>query len=130
MISHVIESKVEKGMPTSEEVNKLYRDYLHSISETARELPDELKAFRGLVAAVHKDGALSIKMKEFIALGIAIVAKCEACMVYHIKQAFGAGATRAEILETAGTSILMGGGPATGHLDLILAAVKTFESKV
>lgn len=116
-------------MPTAEEVNKMYRDYLHSISETSRELPDELKAFRGLVAAVHKDGALPIKVKELVALGIAIVVKCEACMVYHIKQAMGAGATRAEILETVGTSILMGGGPATGHLDLILASISTFEAK-
>ena len=116
-------------MPTTDEINQLYRSYLRSISDMARALPDELKAFRGLVAAVHKDGALTIKTKELIALGIAIVAKCESCMVYHIKQAISAGATKNEILETVGTSILMGGGPATGHLDLILAAVDTFEAK-
>ena len=116
-------------MPTAEDINQLYREYLRSISDMARALPDELKAFRGLVAAVHKEGALTIKMKELIALGIAIVAKCESCMVYHIKQAIGAGASKNEILETVGTSILMGGGPATGHLDLILAALKAFEAK-
>ncbi|MHA1839097.1 MAG: carboxymuconolactone decarboxylase family protein [Candidatus Ranarchaeia archaeon] len=116
-------------MPTKEEVNQLYREYLKSISDMARALPDELKAFRGLVAAVHKDGALTIKVKELIALGIAIVTKCRACMVYHVKQAVSAGAKRGEILETVGTSLLMGGGPATGHLDLVLASLEAFGAE-
>ena len=110
-----------------EKINELYRDYLRSINNMAQALPDEMKAFRGLVVAVHKDGALPIKVKELIALGIAVVVKCESCMVYHIKQAATAGATRGEILETVGTSILMGGGPATGHLDLILASLEAFS---
>jgi len=59
-----------------------------------------------------KDGVLSNKIKELIAVGIAVTIKCKYCIRFHVAEAIKAGANRAEILEAAGVSIFMGGGPA------------------
>ena len=57
------------------------------------------------------DGALSGKIKELIALGIAITVRCNGCISFHVQASLAAGATKEEIRETIGVAILMGGGP-------------------
>ena len=71
------------------------------------------KAFLAMEAAAFADGALSSKVKELIAVGIAVVLDCESCMQWHIQQAHQAGASREEIVEAVEVGIEMGGGPAT-----------------
>lgn len=58
-----------------------------------------------------KDGALTTKVKELIALGIAVSATCDYCIAIHVKKCFEAGVTREEIAEALGVAILMGGAP-------------------
>lgn len=70
-------------------------------------------AFRELVKATGTDGAVSHRHKELIALGIAIATRCEGCIAFHTRALVRLGATRAEILETIGVAIEMGGGPAS-----------------
>lgn len=84
-----------------------------SYGNLAKNCPDVMKGFGALHSASTKDGALSLKTKELIALGIAIVVKCKGCIQSHVKTAIDAGATREEIAETVGVAILMGGGPGT-----------------
>ena len=74
----------------------------------------------------YKDGALSLKTKELIALGIAIVVKCTGCIQSHVKTAIDAGATREEIAETVGVAILMGGGPGTVYGAMALDAMEQY----
>jgi AhpD family alkylhydroperoxidase len=71
------------------------------------------KAFLEMEKAAFSDGALPKKAKELIAVGISVVIDCESCMQWHIEQAAGAGATKAEVLEAIEVGIEMGGGPAT-----------------
>ena len=59
-----------------------------------------------------KDGVLTTKVKELIALGIAVCTTCDYCIAIHVKKCFDAGATKDEIAEVLGVAILMGGGPA------------------
>ena len=47
------------------------------------------------------------------AVGISVVIDCESCLEWHIREALQAGATEAQILESVGVGIEMGGGPAT-----------------
>ncbi|MFC1563671.1 carboxymuconolactone decarboxylase family protein [candidate division KSB1 bacterium] len=61
----------------------------------------------------YKEGALSGKEKELIAVGISVVINCESCMQWHIEQAVNKGATEREILEAIEVGIEMGGGPAS-----------------
>lgn len=69
------------------------------------------KAFLKVEQAAFKDGKLSKKYKELIALGISLAINCEPCMEHHINQALTSGASYDEIIETIGVSIEMGGGP-------------------
>lgn len=84
-----------------------------SYGKLSKYCPDTMKAFMNLHHEATKDGALSLKNKELIALGIAIVVKCVGCIQSHVKSALDAGATREEIAETVDVAIMMGGGPAT-----------------
>ncbi len=43
-------------------------------------LPEEMKAFRAFSGEVYKDGALTVKEKELVTLGIAISVRCEGCI--------------------------------------------------
>ena len=77
-----------------------------------------------LMPNVLKNGVLTTKQKEFIALGIAICAACDYCIAVHVKKCFEAGATREEIAETCGVAILMGGGPALTYSAFVMKAVE------
>ncbi|MEC3861513.1 carboxymuconolactone decarboxylase family protein [Mesobacterium sp. TK19101] len=74
-------------------------------------IPDTFAGFVAMEQAASADGALSKKQKEFIALGIAVAMRCEACIVSHAKALVSVGATREEVVEVLGTSIQMSGGP-------------------
>ena len=58
-----------------------------------REIPDSLKAFMGMFQGIMKEGALSLKGKELIALAIGLVVRCEPCIYAHVKKCVEAGAT-------------------------------------
>jgi len=63
-------------------------------------------------AIVMKDGALSTKMKELIAVSLSIAVRCEPCLKIHIQRAIKAGTTNDEIAEALAVATLMCGGPA------------------
>lgn len=75
------------------------------------ELPGAMGGFHALHQGALADGALDGRVKELIALGIAISVRCDGCIAYHVHDALDAGATRDEIVETIGVAVMMGGGP-------------------
>ena len=76
-------------------------------------VPETMAAFQGLMKAASKEGALSAKTKELMALAIAIAMRCEGCIVFHVQNAIRHGASRQEVAETIAVAVEMGGGPAT-----------------
>jgi AhpD family alkylhydroperoxidase len=70
-----------------------------------------MRGFSALAREALKPGALDVKTKELIAIGIAIATRCDGCIGFHAKAAIKAGATREEILETLSMAIYMGAGP-------------------
>jgi AhpD family alkylhydroperoxidase len=99
------------------------------IKELGREIPGPLAGFSQLHKQSVADGELSRKVKELIALAIAISVRCDGCIAYHVHDALGAGANRQEILETIGVALLMGGGPALMYGCEALEALEQFEAK-
>lgn len=79
--------------------------------DLGQEIPETMKAFGQLHKVTTADGVLSKKTKELIALAIAITVRCDGCIAFHVHDAIKANASTAEIAETIGTAILMGGGP-------------------
>jgi alkylhydroperoxidase/carboxymuconolactone decarboxylase family protein YurZ len=75
--------------------------------------PDFFETYNKLYAiSLGKKGRLSIKVKEFIALGIlAFKGSPTDVLTLHIQRAIKNGATRAEILEAFETMICEGGAP-------------------
>ena len=106
------------------ELNKRVHERMN---EYAVESPDVMKGFMELHDETMTDGALSKKVKELIALGIAICIRCDGCIAYHINDALKAGATHDEIAGTIGVAILMGGGPSVVYGSQALDALKEFE---
>ncbi len=87
--------------------------------------PDTMAAFKGLMAATAgREGELSVRMKELIALAIAITVRCDGCIAHHVKLCIEAGASRGEVVETIGVAQLMGGGPSTVYG---VEALKAFD---
>ena len=93
-----------------------------------RDLRGPMSAFAQLNGTTTAPGALDAKTKQLIALGIGITARCEGCIAYHVHDALLAGATREEILETMGISIMMGGGTAWVYACEALEALDQFAS--
>lgn len=96
-------------------------------------LGHELSAVMSGFASLHKSatakGALDTKTKELIALGIAIAIRCESCISFHVHDALKAGATHADVIETIGVAVMMGGGPAAMYACDAFTALQQFESK-
>ena len=86
-------------------------------------MPGVMGGFGKFSAEVLKDGALSTKTKELIAVALAVGLTCEYCIRFHVPKAVVAGANRAEILEAAGVSMMMAGGPAATYAAVILLEV-------
>jgi AhpD family alkylhydroperoxidase len=110
-----------------------YKAKLQQVRANAARLykaaPEPVKAFQSLVtAAVSKDGALSIRHKELIALAIAIATRCEGCIVHHVDAARRHGASREEVADTIAVAVEMGGGPATVYGATALAAFDEFAT--
>ncbi|MDH4148098.1 MAG: carboxymuconolactone decarboxylase family protein [Acidimicrobiia bacterium] len=105
-----------------------YRQLVRGFRTMERAQPDVMRAFTDLHRAALAEGALSTKTKELIALAIGIASRCEGCIAYHVRDALRAGATRAEIEETVGVAILMGGGPAAVYGSEAFDALAQFEA--
>lgn len=98
------------------------------LGELGQDLPGSLEAFGRLQQATFRDGALDVKTKELIALGIAIAGACDGCMAWHNAALRRIGASRAEIAEVAGVAIEMGGGMALYSAAKALAGFDQFDA--
>jgi AhpD family alkylhydroperoxidase len=76
-------------------------------------IPEVYSGHARMSAAAMRDGELPAKVKELIALTIAVTRECDGCVVAHAKGAAARGATAQEVAEALGVAILMNGGPGT-----------------
>ena len=105
------------------------RDHLEErLTQFGREMPGPMTGFARLHKKAMEGGALSAKVKEMMALAISIAVGCEGCIAYHTHDAVKVGATRAELLETIGVGLMMGGGPGSIYAAHALDAVEQFLS--
>src|SRR6185436_21117579 len=89
-----------------------------------RELaPNAYRAWLDFDAKSFKDGALPLKTKELIALGIAHITQCPWCIDAHACRARKAGETDQEIGEVIFVSMAMAAGAAWSHGGLTLQSL-------
>lgn len=92
-----------------------YKDLATTQSALHKNAPDMMGKFREVAKEALKEKHLSAKVKELMAIAIAVSTRCEDCILAHVRDAIKAGATIEEITETVEVAILMGGGPATAY---------------
>jgi AhpD family alkylhydroperoxidase len=76
--------------------------------------------------SVEEDGALPSKTKRLIALSLAVANGCEWCIALHVKGSLDAGATKDEMIEACFVAVLMAGGPAVFHIQLVMDAIERY----
>ncbi|WP_423800930.1 carboxymuconolactone decarboxylase family protein [Neobacillus sp. SAB-20_R2A] len=77
--------------------------------------PEQLNAFNDFNAAVFKEGALTVKEKEIIAVAIAHITQCPYCIDAHTRKAKSAGASLEELVEAAFVAAAVEAGGAVTH---------------
>jgi len=109
-------------------VNFNATDWSRSMAAMKQRTPDIAKAFGGFFQSLMKEGALTVREKELIALGIGIAMRCEPCIYSHVEKCLKVGATPEQILEAAGVAVVMQGGPVYTYIPEVIRAVEHYES--
>jgi AhpD family alkylhydroperoxidase len=122
-----LQQKKVHAMATARET---VQDFKKGMSILAAEMPETIPAMAGFMGAAAKDGALTYREKELVAIGVALYTRCPECIAVHCQKALEAGCTRAEILEAAGMAMVFGGGPVLGSsATLLLECLDEFGGK-
>src|SRR5260370_24131920 len=75
-------------------------------------IPDVYSGYKQLTAAaLGEGGELPPKIRELIALAIAVTRECDGCIAAHARGAANRGATAQEVADALGVAIAMNGGP-------------------
>ncbi len=106
------------------EAKEFYESIGGKIEKMKKNIPAVTTGFGTLFSKVMVDGALNLREKELIALGIGVAIKCPPCIMAHTKKCLEAGASKEQILEAAAVAVVMGGGPAYMHVPEVIEALE------
>jgi AhpD family alkylhydroperoxidase len=110
------------------EAKKYYEEGAARMLAVKSAVPDAVRGFGTLFQAVMKEGQLSVREKEHIAVGIGIALRCESCVYAHVQKAINAGSTRPQVMEVAQVAVMMQGGPAYTFLPVVVEALDALEA--
>jgi AhpD family alkylhydroperoxidase len=110
-----------------------HHEMLHDLAAAGRTLRDAIPGVyagyaRMSAAALGDGGVVPAKMRELIALAIAVTSECDGCIAAHARGAARHGATAQEVAETLGVAIAMNGGPGTVWAPRAYAAFQEFAA--
>jgi AhpD family alkylhydroperoxidase len=111
----------------SNDARSFYDRWSARMSHAKESAPEMARGFGTLYQSVMKEGALSQREKELVALGIAMAVRCDACIYTHAQKSLGAGATRQQIIEAATVAVMMQGGPAYTCLPKLVEALDALQ---
>jgi AhpD family alkylhydroperoxidase len=106
------------------DVEKFFEQWTADQLKVKQLAPEVMRGFGGLFQATMQAGALSVREKELIALGIAVAEVCMPCLNLHVEKCLHAGATAEQIHEAAGVAVMMRGGPAFTHVPEVIRALE------
>ena len=102
--------------------------YKEGLAAFTDKMPELVKQFNSFTEECFKEGALSQKTKQLIALGISIQTQDEYCIVYHTKGCLDQGCSEQEILEAVGVTAAFGGGASMSQgVTLVQECIQEFN---
>lgn len=109
-----------------------YHEVQAALRPQVRELRQLIPETWGGFAELHRHamapGELDTSVKELIALAISVIEACDGCIAAHARGAARHGATRQQVAEALGVTLLMDGGPASVYAPRALAAFDEFSA--
>jgi AhpD family alkylhydroperoxidase len=109
---------------------QITRDISANLKGLRRDIPETMQGFSALAQAATADGVLDKKTKELIALAIGVATRCDGCIGFHSESLVRLGASRAEVEETLGMAVYMGGGPSLMYAADAMAAYEQFTARL
>jgi AhpD family alkylhydroperoxidase len=88
---------------------------LRRLKQLDNNAAEGMQAFWAFDKAAFAEGVLSVQTKQLIALGVAMTTQCPYCIALHTKAARDAGATDAQLAETAVVAAAIRAGGAITH---------------
>ena len=114
----------------SKDYIQITKDISANLKGLRKDIPETMQGFSALAQAASKDGALSKKTKELIALAIGVSTRCDGCIGFHTEALVRLGATRQEVEETLGMAVYMGGGPSLMYAADAISAFEQFQAQL
>jgi AhpD family alkylhydroperoxidase len=88
--------------------------------------PETIRGYVELSSAGQKANLLGPKMRELIALAVAVTSRCDGCIAVHSEAAIRAGASEDEIAEALGVAIAVNAGAALVYSTRVMDAIKAY----
>jgi len=98
-----------------------------TINTLRKDKADVMRGFSSMASAAMADAALDRKTKELMALAIGVAGHCKGCIGFHVQSLVKLGVSKAEIEDTLGVAIYMGGGPSLMYAAEALKAFDEFS---
>ena len=111
-----------------------WNDYRKQLAAGVKEIgqlsPDTVKGYMNLSAAGQKMDLLGAKVRELIALSVAVSLRCDGCITVHTEAAIKQGATREEIAEALGVAAAVNAGATLVYSARVIDAFKEYPRAV
>lgn len=105
--------------------NAYRKSLVSTLGEIGQISPDILKANALISAAAPAKPTLDPKLRELVAMAVAVTTRCDGCITVHADAARKAGATKEELVEVLSIAIALNAGAA---LVYSARAVDAFEA--
>ncbi|WP_430787591.1 carboxymuconolactone decarboxylase family protein [Virgibacillus flavescens] len=101
-----------EGTNTNQSMDKHLLNYKEGLNKFSNGMPELVQTYNEFTKHCFRDGEISPKNKQLIALGISVYSQDEYCIIYHTKGCLDQGCSEKEIFEAIGVSTALGGGAA------------------
>jgi AhpD family alkylhydroperoxidase len=85
-----------------------------------------VKGYLELGAAGQRTNLLRAKVRELIALAVAVTARCDGCITVHSEAAIRQGASNEEIAEALGVAVAVNAGAALVYSTRVMDALREY----
>src|SRR2546423_5952464 len=106
--------------------NEYRKQLAIGVKEVGQLSPDTIKGYIELSSAGQRKDVLGAKVRELIALAVAVTARCDGCIAVHTEAAIKHGATMEEIAEALGVAVAVNAGAALVYSARVMDAFNQY----